>query len=138
MINFTSENINDLGYLIDFINSSDDANFMYEYISKYVDDPAAFLKILKSINKNKLCYPRKKNQKKEQKMPIYTKEEVMQIFESKSIAVILEEFTVKDLTSMYKSVYNTKPLSSFNKERIATTIQQYFYRMERTDILLES
>ena len=69
---------------------------------------------------------------------IYSKERIICIFNERTALEISNNYTMKELTSMYLVIYETKPMSGFNKLRIVQTIKNYIYAMDRARALLKN
>lgn len=132
----TKEEILKLNEVIQKINSFTSETERNEYLQNIVEDVDLFLNTLKTINKNKLKTI-KTNKNHIIKNTNYTQEEVMKIFEENNLDIIVEKYTKQDLTDMYLTFYSSKPLSSYDKMRIAQTIYHYIYKLNRTNSLLE-
>lgn len=127
--------ISQLNEVIQRINSFTNETERDEYLQNAVEDVDLFLNVLKTVNKNKLKTV-KTNKNHIAKHNDYTKEEVMKIFEENSLDDIVEKYTKQDLTDMYLTFYSSKPLSSYDKMRIAQNLYHYIYKLNRTNSLL--
>ena len=61
---------------------------------------------------------------------------IIQLFREKTVDDILSEHTKQELAEMYFVFYSKKPLTSFDKKRIALTIYHSIYTIDRTKALL--
>lgn len=68
----------------------------------------------------------KKSPKKLIQINLYTKEEVAKIFDNYNTQKIKENYSLKDLQSMYYTIYNRKTPSSKTKDGIINALAQYF------------
>lgn len=66
----------------------------------------------------------------------FTKNFVIQLFHENDLNEILKRYTKKDLIEMYVLLYDSKLLTSLNKERIAQEIWQYIVISNRAKKLL--
>lgn len=55
---------------------------------------------------------------------------------AKKVGEIVKDYTKQQLTDMYITFYSEKPLTSFDKRKIALTIYHSIYSMGRTKTLL--
>ena len=106
----TKEQIYEFGRIFSDINVMDSEEEIYQYLNEKTEDPELF------------C--------------AYQKEEVISIFEKKSLSEILTENSKAQLAAMYISIYCSKPLSKDNKESIAQAIKGYVHDMARAKSLL--
>lgn len=131
----TKNEILELKDVIQNINAIDNVQERDLYLKDAVEDVDLFLDTLKKINKSKL--PKGKNKKKEcEKSHNYSEEMIIQLFREKTVDDILSEYTKQELAEMYFVFYSKKPLTSFDKKRIALTIYHSIYTIDRTKALL--
>lgn len=131
----TREQINELKTVIDHMNAFDDENKRTEYLKDHVEDVNLFLSALKNVTKKNLkC--EKKERKTEQQKNVYEDQEVISIFEAAELEDIIKQYSLRELICMYDAVFHSKPLSSYNKTKIAQTIKNYVYAMDRAETLL--
>lgn len=133
----TKAQIVELNTIIDRLNAIDSVDGRMEYLKSAVEDVDFFLRVLKKVNRNNL---RIKNSRgvSDAKKTKYTLQaaDVLALFQSNSVESIAADSTKEELTAMYHTILHTKPLSSFNKMRIAQTISSYIHDMNRFDALL--
>ena len=95
------------------------------------------LEVLKKVNRNNL---RLKNSRgvSDAKKTKYTFQaaDVLARFQSNSVESIAADSSKEELIAMYHTIFHAKPLSSFNKMRIAQMISSYIHDMNRFDALL--
>ena len=133
---YTKEEIVRLNDIIQNLNLIDDKEKIKVYLEENVEDIDLFLSTLKNINKNKLIINKTKKEEKPLEYKKYTSSEVEKIFKENPLNEIINKYKKKDLVDMYISLYNGKPLSSYDKERIANSIYHHFYTINRTKVLL--
>lgn len=133
----TKAQIVELNTIIDRLNAIDSVDGRMEYLKDQVEDADFFLDVLKKVNRNNL---RIKNSQgvSDTKKAKYTFQiaDVLACFQSNSVESIAADNSKEELIAMYHAVFHTKPLSSFNKARIAQTINSYIHDMNRFDTLL--
>lgn len=133
----TKAQIEELNTIIDRLNAIDSVDGRMEYLESQVEDADFFLEVLKKVNRNNL---RIKNSRRvsDAKKTKYTFQaaDVLARFQSNSVEVIVADSSREELIAMYHTIFHTKPLSSFNKRRIAQTINSYIHDMNRFDALL--
>ena len=133
----TKAQIVELNTIIDRLNAIDSVDGRMEYLKSQVEDADFFLEVLKKVNRNSL---RIKNSRgvSDAKKAKYTFQaaDVLAGFQSNSVESIAADSTKEELIAMYHTIFHTKPLSSFNKMRIAQTINSYIHDMNRFDALL--
>lgn len=134
----TKEQIYKFGRIFSDINIMDSEEEIYQYLNEKTEDPELFCAQCAKINKSKLKLGGKKKKNSPVKKEVYTyqKEEVISIFEKKSLGEILAETSKAQLAAMYAAIYCSKPLSKDNKERIAQAIRGYVHDMARAKTLL--
>ncbi len=133
----SDEQMNTLKSVILELNTFDTEEKRLHYLQKNVENVDLFIDTLKCVNKSKLKVVKAKSQsKKEAVVNTYCSQEVVDLFEKVRVEDILKKYSKTELLKMYEVIYNTKPLSADNKERIAETIKQYVYAKNRTDALL--
>lgn len=132
----TKNEILELNDIIQHLNAFNDENEREKYLKCAVEDVDLFLSTLKKINKSKLATSKKKKTVYK-KRHNYTTEAVMKIFEENDLDDIVAEYSKQELTDMYLTFYTSKPLSSYDKKRIAQNVYHYIHTMERTKALLE-
>lgn len=129
----------------------EDVYFFKEEINNYIDIARStelgdvsrgrtdyadlFISTLMGINKSKLTR-RKKKKEIQEKQHKYSEEMVIQLFNEKTVDDIVLEYTKQELTEMYLTFYSSKPLTSFDKKRIALSIYQHIYTADRAKALL--
>lgn len=125
----------ELNDIIQHLNSIKNESERETYLQEAVEDVDLFITTLKEINKSKLVISKKKKviYKKSQE---YTPEVVIKIFEENNLDDIVAKYTKQELTDMYITIYSSKPLSSYDKMRIAQNIYHYFNTINRTKALL--
>lgn len=69
---------------------------------------------------------------------LYKRNEILDMFNQKSIEDIIHKYSLNELASMYFVIFESKPISSYNKTRIAQTIYNYAYAMDRASTLLKN
>lgn len=133
----TKVQIEELNTIIDQLNAIDSVDVRMEYLENQVEDTGLFLEVLKKVNKNHL---RIKNSRgvSDAKKAKYTFQaaDVFARFQSSSVESIAADCSKEELIAMYHTIFHTKPLSSFNKTRIAQAINSYIHDMNRFDALL--
>lgn len=134
----TKEQIYEFGRIFSDINVMDSEEEIYQYLNEKTEDPEFFCAQCAKINKSKLKLGSKKKKRFSVKKEayVYQKEEVISIFEKKSLSEILAENSKAQLAAMYISIYCSKPLSKDNKESIAQAIKGYVHDMARAKSLL--
>lgn len=131
----TKNEILEWNKIIQSINSFNNENDLELYLENQVEDVELFITTLKTINKSKLV----KSKKKMQNCSLvhqYTEEMIISIFKENKLEDIVEEYSKQELAEMYFTFYASKPLSSYDKTRIAQNIYQYIYTINRTKALL--
>jgi len=125
----------ELNEIILHLNSMSDDNEREVYLQQAVEDVELFISTLRSINKSKLVTTKKKKEVcvKSKK---YTSDNVLKIFEENTLDEIVAQYTKQELTEMYVTIYSSKPLSSYDKTRIAQNIYHYINTVNRTKALL--
>ncbi|MCI8409675.1 MAG: hypothetical protein HFJ09_10480 [Lachnospiraceae bacterium] len=131
----TNNQVSEWKEVIDKLNALDDEKEKMDYLNDNIEDVDFFLKTLKSINKTKLVYKKKKKEIPQTEKK-YTEDEVILIFENNKLEDIIKQYSKKELISMYLTFYSSRPVTSFDKKRIAQTIYNYIYSMKRTKTLL--
>lgn len=125
----------ELNDVIQHLNAISDAYEREVYLQEAVEDVELFISTLRSINKSKLVATRKKKvtaiKSKE-----YTSDIVFKIFKENSLDEIVAKYTKQELTDMYAAIFLAKPLSSYDKIRIAQNIYHYINTLNRTKALL--
>lgn len=133
----TKAQIGELNTIIDRLNAIDSVDERMEYLESQVEDADFFLEVLKKVNRNNL---RLKNSRgvSDAKKTKYTFQaaDVLARFQSNSVESIAADSSKEELIAMYHTIFHAKPLSSFNKMRIAQTISSYIHDMNRFDALL--
>ena len=133
----TKAQIGELNTIIDRLNAIDSVDERMEYLESQVEDADFFLEVLKKVNRNNL---RLKNSRgvSDAKKTKYTFQaaDVLARFQSNSVESIAAHSSKEELIAMYHTIFHAKPLSSFNKMRIAQTINSYIHDMNRFDALL--
>ncbi|MCI9550644.1 MAG: hypothetical protein HFF25_03730 [Oscillospiraceae bacterium] len=133
----TKAQIGELNTIIDRLNAIDSVDERMEYLESQVEDADFFLEVLKKVNRNNL---RLKNSRgvSDAKKTKYTFQaaDVLARFQSNSVESIAADSSKEELIAMYHTIFHAKPLSSFNKMRIAQTINSYIHDMNRFDALL--
>ena len=133
----TKAQIVELNTIIDRLNAIDSVDERMEYLESQVEDADFFLEVLKKVNRNNL---RLKNSRgvSDAKKTKYTFQaaDVLARFQSNSVESIAADSSKEELIAMYHTIFHAKPLSSFNKMRIAQTINSYIHDMNRFDALL--
>lgn len=61
--------------------------------------------------------------------------ELEDLFLNNDILYIINTYSKKEIIDMYKIIYSVKPLSSFDKKQIVSTISNYFHEMIRSKAL---
>lgn len=130
----TREEILELNCVIQKINSFSSGEERDKYLLDSVEDVELFISTLRAVNKNKLVSSQKRKEHIS-KHNAYTCEAVMEIFEKNDLEVIVSRYSKQELTDMYLTFYSTKPVSSYDKTRIAQNIYHYIYKMNRTKAL---
>lgn len=125
----------ELNDIILHLNSISDDNEREVYLQEAVEDVELFISTLRSINKNKLVKAKKKKVICV-KSKNYTSDNVLKIFEENTLDDIVAKYTKQELTDMYITIYSSKPLSSYDKMRIAQNIYHHFNTINRTKALL--
>lgn len=125
----------ELNDVIQHLNAISDAYEREVYLQEAVEDVELFISTLRSINKSKLVATRKKKvtaiKSKE-----YTSDIVFKIFKENNLDEIVAKYTKQELTDMYAAIFLAKPLSSYDKIRIAQNIYHYINTLNRTKALL--
>lgn len=133
----TKAQIGEMNTIIDRLNAIDSVDERMEYLESQVEDADFFLEVLKKVNRNNL---RLKNSRgvSDAKKTKYTFQaaDVLARFQSNSVESIAADSSKEELIAMYHTIFHAKPLSSFNKMRIAQTINSYIHDMNRFDALL--
>ena len=134
----TRTQILELNEVITTLNSYEDEEERRAYLNTAVEDTDLFLRALRNVNKKKVAgQSRKKTVAQSKRINSqYREEEVERIFENSRLEEIVQQYTKVQLTEMYYTIYETKPLSAAGKERIAHSIRQHFYNIDRTRALL--
>lgn len=134
----TKAQILELNEVITNLNSCEDEDERRKYLDTAVEDTDLFLQALRNVNKKKIEGKGRKKSGLQSNTMIshYQEEEVERIFEDGRVEEIAQQYTKAQLTEMYYTVYRSKPLSAANKERIAHSIRQHFYNIDRTKALL--
>ena len=146
----TKAQIKEFEKVVDKMNSFDSDTDKMNYLSKSVEDVDLFLSVLKNINyrnsslssKKKLRNNSVSSNKKREARTIkvksnYKQEEVIELLKNNKLEDVIKKYSHSDLTNMYISIYGTKPISSYNKTRIAQTMSNYVYTMKRANALLK-
>lgn len=125
----------ELNDIILHLNSMNDDHEREIYLQEAVEDVELFISTLRSINKSKLITVKKKKVicVKSKK---YTSDVVTKIFKENNIDEIVAKYTKQELTDMYVTLYSSKPLSSYDKTRIAQSIYHHINTINRTKALL--
>ena len=129
----TRTQILELNEVITTLNSYEDEEERRAYLNTDL-----FLRALRNVNKKKVAGQSRKKTVAQSKIinSQYREEEVERIFENSRLEEIVQQYTKVQLTEMYYTIYETKPLSAAGKERIAHSIRQHFYNIDRTRALL--
>ncbi len=131
----TKKDILELKDVIENINNFNDIQERDLYLKDAVEDVDLFISTLKEIKKNKLSKNKKCNEKTE-KIEEFSEKMIINLFKSKKVDEIIKEYTKQQLTDMYITFYSEKPLTSFDKRKIALTIYHSIYTIGRTKALL--
>lgn len=131
----TKKDILELKDVIENINNFSDIQERDLYLKDAVEDVDLFISTLKEIKKNKLSKNKKCNEKTE-KIEEFSEKMIINLFKSKKVDEIIKEYTKQQLTDMYITFYSEKPLTSFDKRKIALTIYHSIYTIGRTKALL--
>lgn len=131
----TKNEILELNDIIQHLNSCSSETERDLYLADAVEDVNLFIETLKRVNKSKLTKTRKKKEdcKKTEK---YTEDMIIKLFEENNTENIVSQYTKQELTEMYLQFFSSKPLSSYDKNKIAQSIYHYIYTMNRTKALL--
>lgn len=130
----TRNQIKELKEVIDGINSFEDEKERTDFLNNHVEDVDLFISALRSINKKKLSPV--KERKTGKAAVKYGQNEVIDIFKNNKLESIISEYSLNELSDMYVAIFNSTPISSFKKARIAQTINNYLYAMDRASELL--
>lgn len=125
----------ELNNIIQHLNAIEDDKEIEIYLQDAVEDVELFISTLRSVNKRKLV----KSKKKKVicvKMGKYTSDAVAKIFETNDLDEIIGKYTKQKLVGMYMAIYSSKPLSSYDKNRIAQSIYHHFHTIKRAKDLL--
>lgn len=131
----TKKEILELRDVIENINNFSNIQERDLYLKDAVEDVDLFINTLKEIKKNKLSRNRKSDEKTE-KIEDFSEKMIINLFKSKKVDEIIKDYTKQQLTNMYITFYSEKPLTSFDKRKIALTIYHSIYTMGRTKTLL--
>lgn len=133
----TKVQIEELNTIIDKLNSIDSVDGRMEYLESQVEDAGFFLEVLKKVNRNNLRIKNSRGVSDAKKAKYsFQAADVLARFQSNSAESIAADSSKEELVAMYHTIFHTKPLSSFNKMRIAQTINSYIHDMKRFDALL--
>ncbi len=131
---FTTENIHSLEYIIYSLNTIEDEDDKKKFLNGHVEDMDLFLNTIKKINKSKLPKPNKASKKikeKDTEHKIYNEEDIYTLFQQKNDETIMQEYSLSDLKGMYASIYKRKATSNYTKEKILSTLRNRMYTMDR-------
>lgn len=131
----TKKEILELNDVIENINDFSNIQERDLYLKDIVEDVDLFINTLKKIKKNKLSKNRKSDEKTD-KTEEFSEKMIIDLFKSKKVDEIVKDYTKQQLTDMYITFYSEKPLTSFDKRKIALTIYHSIYSMGRTKTLL--
>lgn len=133
----TKAQIVELNTIIDRLNAIDSVDGRMEYLKSQVEDADFFLEVLKKVNRNNLRIKSSRGVSDAKKTKYtFQAADVLARFQSNSVESIAAGSTKEELIAMYHTIFHTKPLSSFNKMRIAQAINSYIHDMNRFDALL--
>lgn len=134
----TKAQICELNTIVDRFNSIDDADARMQYLESQVEDAAFFLEVLKKVNKNNLRISKGRGAPVLKKNKYaFEKADVLARFQANSVESVVADSTKDELIAMYYAIFDSKPLSSDNKMRIAQAIQNYIHDMNRFHALLD-
>ncbi len=133
---FKTKQILELKNIIDNINNAKNDKDRNKFVNEHIDDVELFLNVLKEIDGTKLNLIKIETRTRAGKTYNYKRDEVLDIFSENSIEDIVRKYTSKELIGMYFVIFDSNPISSFNKTRIAQTIYNYVYAMDRASTLL--
>lgn len=131
---FTVENINALDDIVSRLNNIENAEEQRKFLEIYVEDPELLSRTIKKIRQCKFpskqvkCY---KSNLEISEGDLYSEDEIEKIFSSKNNEVIMGEYSLKELKSMYFSIYKKKPLSSCTKKQIVSSLRERFRTLKR-------
>ncbi len=134
----TKTQICELNDIINNLNSIDNSKDRMIFLENNVEDVDFFLNVLKKINKKNLSIKKESSPPPltKNKKIAYHKEYVITFFQENNLDFIVENKSKVELKAMYYAIYNSTPLSSDNKMRIAQRIKKYIHDMQRFDALL--
>lgn len=133
----TKAQIVELNTIIDRLNVIDSVDGRTEYLKSQVEDADFFLEVLKKVNRNNLRIKNNRGVSDAKEMKYaFQVADVLARFQSNSVESIAADSTKAELIAMYHTIFHAKPLSSFNKMRIAQMISSYIHDMNRLDALL--
>ena len=131
----TKNEILELHQIIQTMNSISDEKERKSYLNNTVEDVDLFISTLKGINKNQLKISEKPTTSYS-KTHQYSRDMIIELFENNNLDDIVKKYSKQELTDMYLTFFTSKPLASYNKNRIAQCIHNYILAMNRTKALL--